>query len=191
VDLVLDTDSKKNVSALTTLSVMGEGAIPAINLLTARMNSTFSQSGYGTSLAPPRVPKGKSSIFPMSAVESYNFAKQYLSAIEAIKPDHPTIKATRFQLAKPTNLIVEHRFECLKSLIEGAGDEAEKKKLLPLVVVGLQQDSKHTLEYLEFVGQFGKLAATQLSALKKLKLSTNAAIRDAATKAADQIEADK
>jgi len=191
VDLLIDKDSKKNTAAITTLRLMGEDALPAINLLSARMKAAFAQTDYGANQFGPRV--GKSS----SLVSPYDFGKEYLSTIEAIKPDHESIKAIRLQLAKPTNHVFSHRFECLKALIDGAGgDEAEKKKLLPLVVVGLQQDPKrtdprHTAIYLEYVGQFGKLAAGQLPALKKMKLSTVDSIRDAATKAVDQIEADR
>ena len=77
----------------------------------------------------------------------------------------------------------------LKYLVEWAGtDQLKRKELIPLLKVGLGRSGGELLmKSIEISGSYGELAADLLPLLKEHKLSSNAEIREAASKAVEKI----
>ena len=186
IELLFDKNNFIRDRAITKLSEMGKDASPVVNILATQMISAFSFSKYG-SISYQSPITGSTGHY-----EAFLRGKMLLSAINNIQNDHASIKPTLLLLARPTNLDVDFRFKCLDALItDAAGDPLKEKKLMLPVTDGIQQDPRRISEYVIRLGKFGKLAESQLPVLKKLKLSPDSAACDAASKAVEQIEADK
>lgn len=114
---------------------------------------------------------------------------QVYAALRKIGADDPdTIKAMKL-LAGPANSSTRHRYQAIGFLAQWAGNEEERRtELLPLVKAGF--DNADTLiACITLAGAYGELSRELLPTLKKFKLSSDAAIREAATKAVAAIEA--
>jgi hypothetical protein len=78
----------------------------------------------------------------------------------------------------------------LEYLVEWAGtDQLKRKELIPLLKVGLgHRGGGLLMKSIEISGSYGELAADLLPLLKGHKLSSDAGIREAASKAVEKIE---
>jgi hypothetical protein len=166
-------------------------AIPTIKLLESKMKESF--DAWKDELNGRKHYSGGPS--------SLQYGIRYFATIESIQPTNALVKATRIEYAKPTNMVTDYRMQCLKTLVAQAGtDVNERKKVLPLITGGFQEALSNKIhshyrhgilfEYMELLGIYGKLSEGELPTLKKLKLSEDGAIREAATKAVEKIEAD-
>jgi hypothetical protein len=91
-------------------------------------------------------------------------------------------------LASPTNKFSAAKSQALEFLHQWAGDDEKRRnEVLPLVKGGLSDIScQHAC--IKYLGEYGPLAKECLPQLKQLKLSSDAAVRDAATASVDKIE---
>jgi hypothetical protein len=113
---------------------------------------------------------------------------QVYAALGKIGADDPdTVKAMKL-LAGPANSSTRHRYQAIGFLAQWADkDEERRKEVLPLVKAGF--DNADTLiACITLAGAYGELSKELLPTLKKFKLSGDAAIREAATKAVAAIE---
>ena len=84
----------------------------------------------------------------------------------------------------------EVKILALEYLVEWAGtDQLKRKELIPLLKVGLgRREGELLMKSIEISGSYGELAADLLPLLKGHKLSSDARIREAASKAVEKIE---
>ena len=82
------------------------------------------------------------------------------------------------------------RLLALEHLVAWAGDDPlRRKQLIPLLRVGLgQSEGALLMRSIEISGAYGELAADLLPLLKEHKLSSEASVREAASKAVEKIE---
>ncbi len=127
-------------------------------------------------------------ILRRGAIRSFSGHYVYLWTINQ---DHPEVIKIYKHLAGPNNTSFEYGFfrsEALQRLVERAGeDEAKRKELLPLLKIGISTPSEVQIPCINIVGSYGTLAKDFVPILKKLKLSSDEDIRDAASKALDLI----
>jgi hypothetical protein len=167
VKLVIDDQMKNRAKALEEFSTMGAQALPALGLLVARSKSALTQA--------------KTDQRWVEAV------KAYTKAISAIGPEErETVEFFKDAVESPVASIRE---DALAWLVAWAGDkEARRKEVLPLLKTGIALSGADAIPFIKASGRFGGLSKGLLPALKKLKLSGMAAVRDAATEAVEAIE---
>ena len=84
--------------------------------------------------------------------------------------------------------VIQIRDAALQWLVAWAGDdEARRKEVLPFVKAGIARPGAEAIQYIKVAGQYKVLSKGMLPALKKLKLSNMAAVRDAAAEAVEAI----
>jgi len=118
-------------------------------------------------------------------------SKACLAAIKKIKiDDDEVIKAFKtLVLSKTAQAAV--RVEILNDLDEWAGtDQAKKKQVVPILKSGLN-DTALQLASVKILSRYGPLAKETIPTLKKLKLSKNQEVRDAAEEALQQFDKGK
>jgi len=83
----------------------------------------------------------------------------------------------------------DYKILALEYLVEWADtDQLKRKELIPLLKVGLgYREGELLMKSIEISGSYGELAADLLPLLKEHKLSSNAKIREAASKAVEKI----
>ena len=165
--LVLDAERKNQGKALEELSAMGAAALPALGLLVARSRSF---------LADAR--SEKQHVVAVTA---------YAKTISAIGPEErETVEFFKDVVESPTAQI--HN-DALDWLVAWAGNKEDRRKeLLPSLKTGLALPGAEALPFIKAAGRFEGLSKGLLPELKKLKLSSMAAVRDAATEAVEAIE---
>ena len=165
--LVLDAEMKNRGKSLEELSAMGADALPALGLLVARSR---------TALAGSKMDQRY-----VAAV------KAYMKAITAIGPEErETVEFFKDAVESP---IAQVREDALDWLVAWAGDKEDRRKeVLPSLKTGIALPGADAVPFIKATGRFEGMAKGLLPALKKLKLSSMAAVRDAATEAVEAIE---
>ena len=165
--LVLDADLKNQAKALEELSAMGAAALPALGLLVARCRS---------SLAAAEKDKRYLAV-----------VKAYTKAISAIgAEERETVEFFKHAAESP---IAQVREDALEWLVAWAGDKEDRRKeVLPCLKKGIALPGADAIPFINAAGRFEGLSKGLLPELKKLKLSSMAAVRDAATEAVEAIE---
>ncbi len=169
--MMLDKSTQKHLNAIKELGFLGEKASPAINVLLASLRKQLaarsSKRNYGG----------------LTALEIELFA-----AIRQINPDDTeTLKYYKL-LAGSGNSASHARLEAILFLTKWAGDDQKKRKeILPFIRSGLDNNVCQ-LTCIDLAGSYGALAKDFLPLLKELKLSSNEAVRSAASRAYDRIE---
>lgn len=177
--MVLDSSPINQFQAIADLGVMEEKALPAKNLLLARMRveavakreRVADIGGPGISVLA-RTP-------PLDVV---------LDSLAQIDFNEPEVVKTLKALAGPANTEAVRRLNSIDRLMLWAtDDEKRQKEILPLIGAGIQNNNM-VIPCVEKLATYGGLSKDYLPALKKLKLSNSAAVRDAASKAVEVIE---
>ena len=167
--LLVDGSHENQLKGTKELGLMGEKASPAINVLLANLRRELA--------------KGPASKGQLSAMQTELF-----NAIRQIKPDdNETVKMYK-TIAAASNKHILARVEAIAFLYSWAGDDAVRRQdIFPLIRAGLS-DGQLQIQCIRCLGEYGELAKPCIPQLKQLKLSSNAAVRQAATAALDKIE---
>jgi hypothetical protein len=167
VKLVIDDQMKNRAKALEEFSAMGADALPALGLLVGRSRTALAEA------------KGNQRFVDV--------VKAYAKTISAIGPEErETVEFFKDAIESPVASI---RDDSLQWLVAWAGDnEARRKEVLPFVKTGIARPGSEAIPFIKVAGQYKDLSKGMLPALKKLKLSGMAAVRDAATEAVEAIE---
>ena len=164
--MALDKDVNNVRKALVDIYQLGKEARPAFGYLVARYKSEAKREQAGTSIN--------------------NYAGEYLAVISVIGGDSE--ECVTFFKAVATSTHPTHH-EAVIWLVEWAGaDMARRKEVVPVIKARIS-DKAGAEYFIELAGKYGALSKDMLPALKKLKLSKEMTIRDAATKAVELIEA--
>ncbi|QJW92638.1 hypothetical protein [Frigoriglobus tundricola] len=171
--LILDKDNKVRAAGAKELGDLSDEAKPAALFLVKFLAFTAVQDAQ---TGGPRLSKRS---FQSAAYES-------LQRIGL--EDDEVIKQLKI-LAGSTTKSVAHRYASMELLIAWAEDRADRRKeLIPLIKSGLDTPGLATA-HCELAGNYGELSKELLPQLRKHKLSSETALRDAATKAVETIEA--
>jgi hypothetical protein len=167
--LVVDKEVKHRLEGAKELGLIGEKALPAVNVLTATLRRELAQGpGDGGRLT--------------------DIQQELFNSIRQIKPDDTATVAIYKAIAGPTNKHAAARGEAFEFLHQWAGaDDKRRKEVLPLVKSGVENDMCR-VQCIRYLGEYGPLAKECLPRLKQLKLSSDATVRDAATASVDKIE---
>jgi hypothetical protein len=167
VKLVIDAEMKNRAKALEEFSAMGADALPALGLLVARSRTALSRAKMDQRF--------------VAAV------KAYVKAISAIGPEErETVEFFKDAVESP---VAQIREDALEWLVAWAGDKEDRRKeVLPALKTGIALPGAEAIPFIKAAGRFGGLSKGLLPALKKLKLSSMATVRDAATEAVEAIE---
>lgn len=167
VKLVIDDQKKIRAKALEEFSAMGADALPALGLLVARTRTALAEAKKDQQFV--------------------EVVKAYGKTLSVIGPEErETVEVFKDTMESP---VVQIRDAGLQWLVAWAGDsEARRKEVLPFLKTGIARPGAEAIPYIKAAGQFKGLSREMLPALKKLKLSGLAAVRDAATEAVEAIE---
>ena len=183
--LMVDATPANQDAGILQLTRMGEEAAPAINLVLYSLTGALSGGLNNNS----KNDRGDGQLLPRQLI--------LIDAVNNIKPTDPTI----INIYKSTAVNWSRKgWNCVMivSLIEEwAGDNVNRRKeFLPiLMTVILNEQSglpanRHQpqIKCMEILGEYGPLAVKFAPLLKKLKLSSDASIRDAAALALEKVE---
>lgn len=167
VKLVLDDQMKNRAKALEEFSAMGADALPALGLLVARSRSALADAKVNQQFV--------------------NVVKEYMKTLSAIGPEErETVEFLKDAVKSPLDQVRE---DALERLVKWADDKEDRRKeLLPSLKRGIALSGDDAIPFIKAVGRFKGVSKELLPALKKLKLSSMAAVRDAATEAVEAIE---
>jgi len=173
VVIVLDKSTSNKIQAIRGLSKMGTKARPATRLLHKVISSSILEYD-------PPLDTSLNALRQMEAydLETLNLMKNIIFTVQI--PYRGGKKYIRD----------EDKILALEYLVEWAGtDQLKRKELIPLLKVGLgRTEGKLLMKSIEISGSYGELAADLLPLLKEHKLSSDAEIREAASKAVEKIE---
>jgi HEAT repeat protein len=175
-------DQKKIIAAVNELGLLGEKATPTVPVLLTKLRAELA-AGKVTDFT-------EMSLYYRSSVSGACF-----EALEKIAPNDAETQKIILALAGPTTRHAAARASAIKAAGRmGQADPSFRKKAVPVIAAGLSITDKANhiqLEAIQALGQFGKDATDALPPLKKLKLSSDEKVREAATAAIDKIESDK
>lgn len=174
--LILDKTTSKRLEAVRELGLLGEKAAPVANILIVQLRVLL--AARTSSINPKsRIVRG------LNPIE-----REYFSALAQINSDDPEIIRLHKAMASPVNNDAAARLEALMNLHKWAAlEDSRKKEVAPFVKAALDNQYMQ-IQCLEIIGQYGALAKDALPFLRKLKLSSDMKVREAAAKAVDQIE---
>ena len=175
VVIVLDESYSNKIQAIRELSKMGTKARPATRLLHKVISSNI-QYGSVSGL-------DEASFDALRKMEAYDL--ETLNFMKNIILTHEIPYK-----GKKVYIFDGYKILALEYLVEWAGtDQLKRKELIPLLKVGLgRREGPLLMKSIEISGSYGELAADLLPLLKEHKLSSNAEIREAASKAVEKIE---
>lgn len=167
--LMVDNDPRNRLAGAKELGLMGDKAAPAINVVLACLRKELA--------------KGPDPYGRLTAMQTELF-----NAVRQMRPDDADTVKMYKSIAAVSNRYTAARGEALAFLFTWAGDdEARRKEVLPLVRAGLS-DGTLQIQCIRYLGDYGPLAKICVPQLKQLKLSSVAAVREAATSSLDKIE---
>jgi len=173
VVIVLDESYSNKIQAIRELSKMGTKARPATRLLYKVIISS-------NPLQSDLVEACFDALREMEAydLETLNFMKDIIRTHEITYRDNKVY------------ITEDYKILALEYLVEWADtDQLKRKELIPLLKVGLgYREGELLMKSIEISGSYGELAADLLPLLKEHKLSSDAEIREAASKAVEKIE---
>jgi len=181
--LLLDESGRNRNNALEKLSEKKKEAEPTLPIILFKCRAELTVRFQGFH------PGGTFSDYNIFSSESKGpYAHHYLLAYKTIAgSDDPEVVRIYRELAGATNKDANSRWYGLKELVSWADDdEKRRKEVYPFIKAGLSDGP--LLDCITFAGGYGPLSKELLPLLRRHKLSGQAAIRDAATKAVEQIE---
>jgi len=181
VVIVLDNFDANKIQAIRELSKMGTKARPATRLMHKVINSNILE--YCAHLKEEKFILISASFDALRQMEAYD-----LETLNLMKNIIFTVQIP--YRGEKVYIRDEVKILALEYLVEWAGtDQLKRKELIPLLKVGLGRSGGELLmKSIEISGSYGELAADLLPLLKEHKLSSNAEIREAASKAVEKIE---
>jgi hypothetical protein len=167
VKLVIDDKMMNRATALEELSAMGSGALPTLGLLVARSRSALAAA--------------------MTNQQSVGVVKAYSKTISVIGPEEQeTVEFFKDAAESP---VAQIHGDALEWLVTWAGDKEDRRKeVVPCLKKGIAMPGAEAIPFIKAAGKYTNLSNGLLPELKKLKLSSRAAVRDAATEAVEAIE---
>lgn len=169
--LSLDKDAANKTKAVEKLGSMGYNAKPALGLLLRRLQKIGTTRPMST-----QVPDG---------FRDGKFLATTYESIRLIAPEDPEVLAFFAAWASgsapdPTNITRE---DGLTYLVEYAGDDEKRRvAVAPYIIAGIEVPAVQGF-CIKTAGEYGPVCRAALPALKRLKLSPDAATREAATAA--------
>ena len=177
VVIVLDKSKSNKIQAIRGLSKMGTKARPATRLLHKVISSNM------INIIGSELDLVEASFDALRQIEAYdletlNFMKNIIFT------DEIPYRGGKVYIHGKVKILA------LEYLVEWAGtDQLKRKELIPLLKVGLgRTEGQLLMKSIEISGSYGELAAGLLPLLKEHKLSSDAEIREAASKAVEKIE---
>ena len=177
VVIVRDNNITNKIQAIKELSKMGTKARPATRLLHKVISSNM------INIIGSELDLAEASFDALRQMEAYdletlNFMKNIIFT------DEIPYRGGKVYIHGKVKILA------LEYLVEWAGtDQLKRKELIPLLKVGLgHRGGGLLMKSIEISGSYGELAADLLPLLKEHKLSSNAEIREAASKAVEKIE---
>ena len=189
VVIVRDNNITNKIQAIKELSKMGTKARPATRLMHKVISSNILEY-YALKDKESILKKGKFILSALSA--SFNALRQMeaydLETLNLMKNIIFTVQIP--YRGEKVYIRDEVKILALEYLVEWAGtDQLKRKELIPLLKVGLgRTEGELLIKSIEISGSYGELAADLLPLLKEHKLSSDAKIREAASKAVEKIE---
>jgi hypothetical protein len=193
VVIVRDKDPFNKIQAIRELSKMGTKARPATRLMHNVISSNIKMISsniperniqeYITRLSRVNyiVSASFDALRKMEAydLETLNFMKNIIYTVEIPYRDEEVYIHVHDKV----------KILALEYLVEWAGtDQLKRKELISVLKVGLRRtEGELLMKSIEISGSYGELAADLLPLLKEHKLSSNAKIREAASKAVEKI----
>jgi len=178
VVIVLDNFEPNKIQAIRGLSKMGTKARPATRLMHKVISSNITSAHERIKFT--LISASFDALRQMEAydLETLNFMKNIIFTVEI------PYRGEKVYIRDEVKILA------LEYLVEWAGtDQLKRKELIPLLKVGLGRSGGELLmKSIEISGSYGELAADLLPLLKEHKLSSNAEIREAASKAVEKIE---
>jgi|GEM_PF-2504979 len=178
VVIVLDDNIINKIQATRELSKMGTKARPATRLMHKVISSNITSAHERIKFT--LISASFDALRQMEAydLETLNFMKNIIFT------DEIPYRGEKVYIRDEVKILA------LEYLVEWAGtDQLKRKELIPLLKVGLGRSGGELLmKSIEISGSYGELAADLLPLLKEHKLSSNAEIREAASKAVEKIE---
>jgi len=177
VVIVRDNNITNKIQAIKELSKMGTKARPATRLLHKVISSNM------INIIGSELDLAEASFDALRQMEAYdletlNFMKNIIFT------DEIPYRGGKVYIHGKVKILA------LEYLVEWAGtDQLKRKELIPLLKVGLgRRGGGLLMKSIEISGSYGELAADLLPLLKEHKLSSDAKIREAASKAVEKIE---
>ena len=193
VVIVVDKNPFNKIQAIGELSKMGTKARPATRLLHNVISSNIKMISsniperniqeYITRLSRVNyiVSASFDALRKMEAydLETLNFVKNIIFTVEIPYRDEEVFIHVHDKV----------KILALEYLVEWAGtDQLKRKELISVLKVGLRRtEGELLMKSIEISGSYGELAADLLPLLKEHKLSSDARIREAASKAVEKI----
>jgi len=193
VVIVVDKNPFNKIQAIGELSKMGTKARPATRLLHNVISSNIKMISsniperniqeYITRLSRVNyiVSASFDALRKMEAydLETLNFVKNIIFTVEIPYRDEEVFIHVHDKI----------KILALEYLVEWAGtDQLKRKELISILKVGLRRtEGELLMKSIEISGSYGELAADLLPLLKEHKLSSDARIREAASKAVEKI----
>ena len=178
VVIVLDNFDANKIQAIRGLSKMGTKARPATRLMHKVISSNITSANERIKFT--LISASFDALRQMEAydLETLNFMKNIIFTVEI------PYRGRKVYIDDMVKILA------LEYLVEWAGtDQLKRKELIPLLKVGLgHREGRLLMKSIEISGSYGELAADLLPLLKVHKLSSDAGILEAASKAVEKIE---
>ena len=179
--LMIDATLQNQIAGCNKLSEMGEKALPAITLLLTLQRREFAKGPAGLESNGAKR-EGRLTAVQILLIETIN----------NIDPDNPAILEIYKQTAIEWCLKGYDCTQIVVPIYAWAEDDVERRKhMLPFLKAVVFSDKSHPayrLKCIAQVGEYGPLAKDFVPILRKLKLSPDAVMREAASKALDKIQ---
>ncbi len=183
--LMIDATLQNQIAGCNKLSEMGEKALPAITLLLTLQRREFAKG-----------PLRSNGVGEVVAIERNGILTQVqillIETINNIDQDNPAILEIYKQTATEWCLKGYDCTQIVAPIFAWAEDEVERRKyMLPFLKAVVFSDKSYPayrLKCIAQVGEYGPLAKDFVPILRKLKLSPDAVMREAASKALDKIQ---
>ena len=177
VVIVRDNNITNKIQAIKELSKMGTKARPATRLMHKVISSNITSANERIKFT--LISASFDALRQMEAydLETLNFMKNIILTVEI------PYRGRKVYIYDTVKILA------LEYLVEWAGtDQLKRKELIPLLKVGLRRtEGELLMKSIEISGSYGELAADLLPLLKGHKLSSDARIREAASKAVEKI----
>ncbi len=173
-NLAVDQNPENHLTAVKQLGLMGKEAECCVGLLLTRLRAELS-------LGP--IPSGYQGAGQLRLMQLTLF-----DTVRQINPDDAATLTYYKLLAAPAAHFDPAKWQALNFLYLWAGAEEDRRKqVLPLAMAALRNPYCQALS-IQILSDYGPLAKNAAPALRQLKLSGSAAVREAASRALDKVE---
>lgn len=180
--LLLDKNERVKLIGIQELTALGKRALPTVRVLLNVLRQNLNEHPQSQYALSPQVFEALKAM-PADDAETLNLMRS-IATPGGIK----TILAGFGK--KPSSSANAQRHAALDYLALWAGTtELRQRAIIPLLVSGFDNEVT-VIGCVTLVGKYGRVSKDVLPTLKQLKLSSDIAVREAATKAVEAIEAD-